>query len=107
MGKTSKYLEYKSLRKEQNLAVKGILSVRDVFVTGSAGHVIKCVTSLNTSNSTKNQIVDISYQMFFSLPASSAHKERLARETSIIRRFLRFIRFSQRILKQSQHHLYD
>ena len=59
MGKTSKYMGYKSLREENNLAVKGILSGRDVFVTGSAGHVIKCVTSLNTSNSTKTQIVDI------------------------------------------------
>ena len=35
MGKAAKYVGYKSLREEQNLAVKGILSGRDVFVTGS------------------------------------------------------------------------
>ena len=35
MGKTAKYMRYKSLQEEQNLAVKGILSGRDVFVTGS------------------------------------------------------------------------
>ena len=67
MGKAAKYMGYKSLREEQNLAVKRILSGRNVFVTGSpraragegtcvhAGHMIKCVTSLNTSNSTKTQ----------------------------------------------------
>ena len=32
MGKVAKYMDYKSLREEQNLAVKGILSGRDVFV---------------------------------------------------------------------------
>ena len=35
MGKAAKYMRYKSLREEQNLAVKGILSGRDVFVPGS------------------------------------------------------------------------
>ena len=35
MGKAAKYMGYKSLQEEQNLAVKGILSGRDVFVTGS------------------------------------------------------------------------
>ena len=35
MGKAAKYMGYKSLREVQNLAVKGILSGRDVFVTGS------------------------------------------------------------------------
>ena len=39
------------------------------------GHVIECVSSLNTSNSTKTRNVDMSYQ------TSSSHKERLARET--------------------------
>ena len=34
MGKAAKYIGYKSIREEQNLAVKGILSGRDVFVTG-------------------------------------------------------------------------
>ena len=29
------------------------------------GHVIKCLTSLNTSNSTKTLNVDISYETFF------------------------------------------
>ena len=33
--KAAKYIGYKSLREEQNLAVKGVLSGRDVFVTGS------------------------------------------------------------------------
>ena len=33
--KVAKYIGYKSLREEQNLAVKGVLSGRDVFVTGS------------------------------------------------------------------------
>ena len=76
--KAAKYMRYKSLREEQNLAVKGILSGRDVFVTSSpcarakdkthvcmTGHVIECVTSLNTSNSTNTRNVDMSYQMFF------------------------------------------
>ena len=35
MGKAAKYMGYKSLWEEQNLAVKGILSGRDVFVAGS------------------------------------------------------------------------
>ena len=35
MGKAAKYMGYESLREEQKLAVKGILSGRDVFVTGS------------------------------------------------------------------------
>ena len=35
MGKAAKYMGYKSLWEELNLAVKGILSGRDVFVTGS------------------------------------------------------------------------
>ena len=35
MGKAAKYVGYKNLREEQHLAVKGILSVRDIFVTGS------------------------------------------------------------------------
>ena len=35
-GKVAKYMGYKSLREEQNLAVKGILSGRDVFVIGSS-----------------------------------------------------------------------
>ena len=77
MGKASKYMGYKSLREEPNLAVNRILNGRDVFVTGSsrtregygvcvhAGHMIKCVTSLNTSNSTKTQNVDMTYQTFF------------------------------------------
>ena len=47
------------------------------------GHVIKCVTSMNTSNSTKTQNVDMSYQTFFFFPESSAHKKRLARETNV------------------------
>ena len=49
-----------------------------------AGHVIKCVTFLNTSNSTKTQNVDMSYQTFFfpskisrNAIACHAHKERL------------------------------
>ena len=47
------------------------------------GHVIECVTSLNTSNSTKTAKVGSSVtRRSFSLPASSAHKERLARETN-------------------------
>ena len=65
-----------NLREEQNSAVKGILSGRDVFVALHArakdnthvsmtGHVIECVISLNTSNSTKTQNVDMSYQTFF------------------------------------------
>ena len=35
VGKSAKYMGYKSLQEEQNLAVKGILSGRDVFVPGS------------------------------------------------------------------------
>ena len=35
MGKAAKYMGYKSLQEEQNLAVKGIISGRDVFVTVS------------------------------------------------------------------------
>ena len=35
MGKAAKYMGYKSLREDKNLAVKGILSGRDIFVTGS------------------------------------------------------------------------
>ena len=70
MGKAAKYIGYKSLREEQNLAVK-ILSGRDVFVTGSpharmhAGHMTKSVTSLNTSNSTNTQNIDMCYQTLF------------------------------------------
>ena len=40
MGKAAKYMGYKSLREEQNLAVKAILNGRDVFVTGSP-HTLK------------------------------------------------------------------
>ena len=36
MGKTTKYMGYKNLWEEQNLAVKGIVCGRDVFVTGSS-----------------------------------------------------------------------
>ena len=34
-GKAAKYMDYKSLWEEQNLAVKGILSGRDIIVTDS------------------------------------------------------------------------
>ena len=46
------------------------------------GMLIKSVTSLNTSNSTKTQNVDMSYQMFFFPSCKLCPQERLARETT-------------------------
>ena len=43
-----------------------------------AGHVIKCMASLNTSNSTKTQNIDMSYQTFF-FPSRKLHPQRTAK----------------------------
>ena len=73
---------YKNLREEPNLAVKIILVTEDVLLQAlharakGIRRMCACWTrdkvrdfSLNTSNSTKTQNVDMSYQTFFFLPA--------------------------------------
>ena len=42
-----------------------------------AGHMIKCVTFLNTSNSMKTQNVDMSYQTFF-FPSRKPRPQRMS-----------------------------